>query len=80
MPPKASYLDRVFTTGEVAFPGTKHIGEEKDFHAGDRKGAGTRRLFAKDRQLYGVNGGREVTTGFGRETVLSHAGAISSRP
>ena len=30
MPPKASYADHVFTTGEVAFPGTVHIDEEKD--------------------------------------------------
>ncbi|MGD1828874.1 MAG: hydroxylamine reductase [Spirochaetaceae bacterium] len=38
VPPKASYIDRVFTTGNVAFPGVKEIadrseGGEKDFSA-----------------------------------------------
>ena len=31
MPPKSSYIDRVFTTEVVAFPGTVHIDEQKDF-------------------------------------------------
>ena len=31
MPPKNSYADRVFTTEVVAFPGTVHIDEKKDF-------------------------------------------------
>ena len=31
MPPKSSYADRVFTTEMVAFPGTVHIDEKKDF-------------------------------------------------
>ena len=35
VPPKASYKDRLFTTGSAGFPGCKHIkgeiGEEKDF-------------------------------------------------
>ena len=29
MPPKSSYIDRVFTTEVVAFPGTVHIDEQK---------------------------------------------------
>ena len=37
MPPKASYQDRIYTTGAVGFPGCKHIpgkiGEQKDFSA-----------------------------------------------
>ena len=31
MPPAGAYADRVFTTGPVAFPGTPHIGADKDF-------------------------------------------------
>jgi hydroxylamine reductase len=35
VPPKASYIDRVYTTGAAGFPGVKHIpggiGEKKDF-------------------------------------------------
>ncbi len=37
VPPKASYQDRIYTTGAVGFPGCKHIpgkiGEQKDFSA-----------------------------------------------
>ena len=37
VPPKASYKDRLYTTGAAGFPGCKHIageiGEEKDFSA-----------------------------------------------
>ncbi|WBW50761.1 hydroxylamine reductase [Peptoniphilus equinus] len=35
VPPKASYIDRIYTTGAAGYPGCKHlggeIGEEKDF-------------------------------------------------
>ena len=35
VPPKKSYIDRLFTTGATGYPGVKHIdgviGEEKDF-------------------------------------------------
>ena len=75
MPPRPSYLDRVFTTGEVAFPDTVHIGEDKDFTPVIKK-ALELGGYPEDRQLTGINGGETVTTGFGRETVLSNAGAI----
>ena len=75
MPPKASYADRVFTTGEVAFPASKHIDDGKDFTPVIEK-ALELGGYAEDKQLAGINGGQEVTTGFGRETVLSNAGAI----
>ena len=75
MPPKASYADRVFTTGEVAFPGAAHIGEDKSFAPVIEKALALGG-YAEDRQFEGINGGREVTTGFGRETVLSSAPAI----
>ena len=29
--PRDSYMDRIFTTGLVAWPGVRHIGEDKDF-------------------------------------------------
>jgi len=35
IPPKESYKDRVFTTGNVAFPGVKHLGDRKAGHAKD---------------------------------------------
>ncbi len=75
MPPKSSYSDRVFTTGEVAFPGAIHIGDEKDFTPVIEK-ALELGGYAESRQFTGINGGCEVTTGFGRETVLSKAGLI----
>ncbi len=75
MPPKSSYLDRVFTTGEVAFPDTVHIGEDKDFTPVIEKALEIGG-YAQDRQFTGINGGKTMTTGFGRETVLSNAGAI----
>lgn len=72
MPPKSSYADRVYTTGEVNFPGTVHIGEEKDFTPVIEK-ALELGGFKEDRQFFGINGGSQVTTGFGHEAILSHA-------
>lgn len=75
MPPKASYKDRVFTTDVVSFPDVKHIGEDKDFtpvisRALELGG------YPEDHIMTGINGGRQVTTGFGHDFVLSHAGEI----
>ena len=75
MPPKSSYADRVFTTEVVAFPGTVHIDEKKDFTPVIEKalecgGYGT------DHPMYGVNGGNTVMTGFAHGTVLKEAGRI----
>ena len=75
MIPKPSYADRVFTTGVVQFPNTPHIDEKKDFSAVIAK-ALELGGYSEDKQLTGINGGTQVTTGFGRETVLSNAGAI----
>ncbi|MEE8732986.1 MAG: hydroxylamine reductase [Eggerthellaceae bacterium] len=78
MPPKASYADRVFTTGEVAFPDTPHIDEvngEKDFSAViDR--AIELGGYPEDRHFTGINGGDHTTVGFGQGTVLSVAPQI----
>ena len=75
MPPKDSYRDRVFTTEVVGFPGAVHIGKEKDFTPVIEK---TLELggFEEDKEFTGINGGWEVTTGFGHSAVLSSAGKI----
>lgn len=79
MPVKSSYADRVYTTSVVAYPEMKHIAADvsgnKDFsglieHALKLGG------YAQDVQMQGVNGGTSVTTGYGRQTVLSNAPAI----
>lgn len=78
MPPRASYADRVWTTGLVRFPGARVVAEaggRKDFSAlvadaRRRGGWPQRRTFA------GVNGGTRVWTGFGHHAVLAHAEAI----
>lgn len=75
MPPKASYLDRVFTTEVVAFPGAVHIDERKDFTAVIEK-ALELGGYSEDTQFSGINGGAQVTTGFGHGTVLSVADKI----
>ncbi len=66
--PKESYMDNIFTTGLVGWPGATHIAN-KDFtpvinKALDMPG------FKDD-----VNG-RNVTCGFGRNTVMSVAGTV----
>ncbi|MGN0355264.1 MAG: hydroxylamine reductase [Muricoprocola sp.] len=75
MPPKASYADRVFTTEVVAFPGTVHIGEEKDFTPVIEK-ALELGGYPEDKEFTGINGGMEVTTGFGHAAILSHAETV----
>lgn len=75
MPPKDSYKDRVFTTEVVGFPGVVHIGKEKDFTPVIEK-ALELGGFEEDKEFTGINGGREVTTGFGHSAVLSSAGKI----
>ncbi|MDL2238408.1 hydroxylamine reductase [Christensenellaceae bacterium OttesenSCG-928-K19] len=79
MPPKESYSDRIYTTSVVAYPEMKHINAyengTKDFsalidHAIKLGG------WAESKQFTGINGGTTVTTGFGRQTVLSNAPAI----
>ncbi len=75
MPPKESYADRVFTTETVAFPGAVHIDERKDFTPVIEK-ALELRGFAEDKEFFGINGGKEMTTGFGHSAILSHAKTI----
>lgn len=75
MPPKSSYIDRVFTTEVVAFPGTVHIDDKKDFTPVIEKALALGG-FAEDKVFTGINGGTEVMTGFGHAAILSHAGTV----
>ncbi len=72
MPPKASYMDNVFTTGDVRFPGVAHVGADKDF-APVIERALALGGYAEDQARVGMNGGTSVMTGFGRATVLGVA-------
>ena len=75
MPPRDTYADRVFTTGVVAWPGTVHIGRDKDFTPVIEK-ALELGGFAEDRQFTGINGGDSVMTGFAHNAVLSAADKV----
>lgn len=75
MPPKDSYRDRVFTTEVVQFPGTVHIDNNKDFTPVIKK-ALELGGFQQNMEFSGINGGTQVTTGFGHETVLSVADKV----
>lgn len=79
MPPKDSYRDRVFTTEVVAFPGCVHIEEmpdgSKDFSPVIEKALALGG-FAEAMEFTGINGGKEVTTGFSHAAILSHADTV----
>ncbi|MGN0266089.1 MAG: hydroxylamine reductase [Lachnospiraceae bacterium] len=79
VPPKTSYSDRVFTTGAVSYPGMVSIAEEtdgtKDFSAVIEK-ALELGGFDEEKQFTGANGGTQMTTGFGHETILSAADTV----
>lgn len=75
MSPKPGYADRVFTTEAVAFPGTVHIGEDKDFSTLIKK-ALELGGYTEDREFTGINGGKQVTTGFGHHAILSYADKV----
>ncbi|MDO5410492.1 MAG: hydroxylamine reductase [Lachnospiraceae bacterium] len=79
MPPKESYADRLFTTGAVAYPEMVFIGEDaqgnKDFTPVIEKALALGG-FSEDKQFTGMNGGTQMTTGFGHQTVLSVADKV----
>ncbi len=75
MPVKPSYSDRVFTTEVVSYPGMVHIGEEKDFTPVIEKALALGG-FTEDQVRCGINGGREVMTGFGHGAVLGVADTV----
>ena len=74
MPPKSSYADRIFTTDADAWPGATHI-SGRDFTPVIEK-ALELGGYAEDMHFTGMNGGNKVTTGFGRNAVLSVAGTV----
>jgi hydroxylamine reductase len=67
--PRDTYKDRIFTTGLVAWPDVKHIGKEKDFTP-VIKAALAAPGFADDAEK------KTITVGFGRNAVMSVAGAV----
>ena len=75
MPPKKSYLDRVFTMEQVRFPGTAHIGDDRDFTPLIEK-ALELGGFPEDMHFTGINGGHSVMTGFGRKAVLDNVQVV----
>ncbi|MDR3644273.1 MAG: hydroxylamine reductase [Clostridia bacterium] len=75
MPVRDSYRDRIFTTAVVAYPGMAHIGEEKDFTPVIERSLALGG-YAQDHPMAGINGGTQVTTGFGHGAVLSVADKV----
>jgi len=78
MPPRPSYIDRVFTTAVVAYPGLVHIPEvngKKDFTPVINK-ALELGGWNEDKHFTGINGGSVLTTGFARNTVLGAADKV----
>ena len=66
--PKETYMDNIFTTGLVGWPGAKHIAG-KDFSP----------VIQKALEMPGFeqdSNGKNVTCGFGRNTVMSVAGKV----
>ncbi len=64
--PKETYIDRIFTSGLVAWPGVRHIGPDRDFRA-VIEAALAAPGFADDEPE------RRITVGFGRHAVLAAA-------
>jgi hydroxylamine reductase len=75
MPVKPTYADRVFTTSVVSYPGTVHIGNDKDFTPIINK---ARELggYKEPHRMTGINGGDTLTTGFAKDAVLSAADKV----
>ncbi|MBU1924381.1 MAG: hydroxylamine reductase [Candidatus Omnitrophica bacterium] len=71
--PKDSYLDRIFTTGLVAWPGVFHIQTEKDGNKDFGK------IIAKAKELNGFKAekkDKEIQVGFAHKTVLQVADKV----
>lgn len=75
MPPKPSYMDRVFTTEVVSYPGVAHISDDKDFTTVIEK-ALQLGGYTEDTVFTGINGGTKVMTGFSHGAVLSVADQV----
>ena len=64
--PKSTYIDRIFTTGLVAWPGVRHLPDRRDFSE----------LIAKAVAMGGFAAdepGKTITVGFGHQAVLGAA-------
>ncbi len=79
MPPKDNYRANIFTTDVVGFPGIAHVETNAD-GTKDFTAVINRALelggYAEAQDFTGINGGHEVTTGFGHGTVLGIADTI----
>ncbi len=75
MTPRESYADRVFTTEVVAYDGMVHIGEDRDFTPVIEK-AIELGGYSEPQERTGINGGTQMLTGFGHNTVLSVAETV----
>lgn len=75
MPVQDSYKDRIYTTAVVGYPDMVHIGEGKDFGPVIKK-ALELGGYKETQNFTGINGGKEVTTGFGHHTVLGVADTV----
>lgn len=75
MPVRESYADRVFTTAVVSYPDMLHIDENKDFTPIIEK-ALELGGYPEDKQFKGINGGKQVMTGFGHGAVLAVADTV----
>lgn len=79
MPPKQTYKDNIFTTDMVGFDGCAHI-EEKEDGTKDFTPLIEKAIelggYKEAQHFTGINGGHEVTTGFGHGTVLGVADKV----
>lgn len=78
MPPMPSYADNIYLANMVAFPGIKKVDETdgvKDFAPMIEK-AIELGGWDEDKTFTGINGGKDLLTGFARNTVLNVAGTI----
>ncbi len=75
MPVKPSYKDRVFTTETVGYPELVHVDDNKDFTPVIEK-ALELGGYSEDKEMFGINGGDTLTTGFGHNTVLGVADKV----
>ncbi len=72
--PKDSYFDRVFTTGEVTWPGCPRL-QDKDFSPAIKR-AKELGGYSETQHKTGINGGSTLLTGFHKQTILNAAGDV----
>ena len=75
MPPKPSYIDRVFTTEVVSYPGLTHIGNDKDFSPVIQKALELGGYDA-EHTTPGINGGTKTVTGFAHHAIIGVADKV----